>query len=71
VRRQAAVELMAAEYESDQVEVEWSDPTEEETIKAMKGAKGSGGVDGWVGEEIKYLPEQVANSFRKLAMRWQ
>ena len=71
VRRQAAVELMAAEYESDQVEVEWSDPTEEETVKAMKGAKGSGGVDGWVGEEIKYLPEQVANSFRKLAMRWQ
>ena len=71
MRRQAAVELMAAEYESDQVEVEWRDPTEEETVKAMKDAKGSGGVDGWVGEEIKYLPEQVANSFRKLAMRWQ
>jgi hypothetical protein len=70
-KRKEAINLMAEEYERDLVEVEWRDPTEEETLKAMRTAKGSGGVDGWVGEEVKYLPAEVASIFRKMAMRWQ
>ena len=62
---------MAKDYEEELVEVKWSDPTEEETPKAVMKANGSGGVDGWVGEEVWYLPAEVSNIFRKQAIRWQ
>ena len=38
--------------------------------QAVKQAKGSGGADGWDGDEIRFLPKCAVKCFHEITLRW-
>ena len=50
--------------------VEWQDPSVDEVVRIARSMTGSGGVDGWLGAEIRFLPRRILEMFRKLAISW-
>ena len=49
--------------------MKWERPGDEDFIRAFKEAKGTGGTDGWDGEEISVLPEEGAKRFKGITKR--
>ena len=49
----------------------WERPTSEEFHNKLREAGGAGGPDGWIAEEVNFLPLEVAEVFAELTARWE
>jgi hypothetical protein len=49
----------------------WRRPNDEEFENAFQRAAGSGGTDGWTGEEVAMMPKGAIRWFRHMTGRWE
>ena len=63
--------MEAMAHELPKAEIKWRRPTEEEMEAAIRKASGSGGTDGWIGEEARAMPRTAIQLFNQLTERWE
>ena len=51
-------------------QVTWRDPTLGEVLYTARLQSGSGGPDGWTGDQVRHLPTRCLELFRSLALTW-
>ena len=67
---QEAAASLCSQFGEDRSGVQWTQLPLGALEQAVKQAKGSGGADGWDGDEIRFLPKPAVKCFHEITLRW-